>query len=387
MDRAPVTSSRWLIYGANGYTGELVAREAAGRRMAPILAGRSAGVEELASALDLPARVFPLTDPWSLRAHLADVDAVLHCAGPFVETSRPMVEACLETGTHYLDITGEISVFEAIHAIGQKAERAGVALVPGVGFDVVPTDCLAARLAEALPDARRLELAFVAEGGGTSRGTAKTMVTHLPSTGAVRRGGRIERVPAVYDAKEIEIAVPGGETGADGETLRRWVATIPWGDVSTAFHTTGIPDIRVYTGMPPKQIQRLRRLRPLMPLAGLAPVKKLLLAWLDRRYAGRPGPGEEARRRGRVLIWGRAVAADGRQASGVLVTPEGYAFTAAAAVESVSRLFTAPPAPGAWTPSRAFGADLVEAVPGVTVGPIELGPIEVTAEPSELTGD
>jgi saccharopine dehydrogenase (NAD+, L-lysine-forming) len=359
-------ASRWLIYGANGYTGELVAREAAGRRMAPILAGRSARVEELASALDLPARVFPLTDPWSLRAHLADVDAVLHCAGPFVETSRPMVEACLETGTHYLDITGEISVFEAIHAAGQKAERAGVALVPGVGFDVVPTDCLAARLAEALPEARELELAFVAEGGGTSRGTAKTMVTHLPATGAVRRGGRIERVPAVYDAKEIEIAVPGGAT------VRRWVATIPWGDVSTAFHTTGIPDIRVYTGMRPKQIQRLRRLRPLLPLAGLAPVKKLLLAWLDRRYAGRPGPGEEARRRGRVLVWGRAVAADGRQASGVLVTPEGYAFTAAAAVESVSRLFAAPPAPGAWTPSRAFGADLVEAVEGVTVGPIEI---------------
>jgi short subunit dehydrogenase-like uncharacterized protein len=82
-----------------------------------------------------------------------------------------------------------------------------------------------------------------------------------------------------------------------------------------------------------------------------------------------------------VLVWGRAVAADGRQASGVLVTPEGYAFTAAAAVESVARLLAAPPAPGAWTPSRAFGADLVEAVPGVTVGPIEM-----TTEPRELTG-
>jgi short subunit dehydrogenase-like uncharacterized protein len=119
-----------------------------------------------------------------------------------------------------------------------------------------------------------------------------------------------------------------------------------------------------------------------MPLAGLPPIKKLLLAWLDRRYAGRPGPDEEARRRGRVLIWGRTVAVDGRQASGVLVTPEGYAFTAAAAVESVSRLLAAPPAPGAWTPSRAFGADLVEAVEGVVVGPIE-----VTAAPAAAAGD
>jgi saccharopine dehydrogenase (NAD+, L-lysine-forming) len=377
-----MSQRRWMIYGANGYTGELVAREAVRRRMQPILAGRDARVEELASELDLPARVFPLSDPSSLRAHLADVDAVLHCAGPFVETSRPMVEACLDSGTHYLDITGEISVFEAVHAVGHKAERAGVALVPGVGFDVVPTDCLAARLAEALPEARELELAFVAEGGGASRGTAKTMITHLPRAGAVRRGGRIERVPAAFDAKQIEIAVPGGDdTGGAAETVRRWVVTIPWGDVSTAYHTTAIPDIRVYTGMPPRQIQRLRRLRPLLPLAGLAPVKRLLLAWLDRRYAARPGPGEEARRRGRVLVWGRAVAADGRQATGVLVTPEGYAFTAASAVESMARLLAKPPAPGAWTPSRAFGADLVEAVPGV-----RLGPIEVTAGPRQGTG-
>jgi short subunit dehydrogenase-like uncharacterized protein len=357
---------RWLIYGATGYTGELVAREAVRRRMAPILAGRSDRVEEVASALDLPARVFPLADPSSLRAHLADVDAVLHCAGPFVETSRPMVEACLDSGTHYLDITGEIAVFEAIHALGESARRAGVALVPGVGFDVVPTDCLAARLADALPEAQELELAFVPEGGGASRGTAKTMVTHLPRAGAVRRGGRIEPVPLAYDAQEIEIALP------DGETVRRWVATIPWGDVSTAFHTTGIPEIRVYTGMPPARIRRLRRLRPLVPLAGLPPIKRLLLAWLDRRFAGRPGPSEEARRRGRVLVWGRATAPDGRRATGTLVTPEGYAFTAAAAVESVARLLAAPPEPGAWTPSRAFGADLVEAVEGVQVGEIQL---------------
>ncbi|HEX2162459.1 MAG TPA: saccharopine dehydrogenase NADP-binding domain-containing protein [Thermoanaerobaculia bacterium] len=359
-------AARWLIYGANGYTGELVAREAARRRLAPVLAGRSDAVGELAGELDLPARVFPLGDPSSLRAHLADVDAVVHCAGPFVHTSRPMVEACLATGTHYLDVTGEIAVFEAIHAIDAKAKAAGVALVPGVGFDVVPTDCLAARLAEALPGARRLELAFVAEGGGPSRGTAKTMVTHLPRLGAIRRDGAIVPVPAVWDAKELTLALPGGET------VRRWVATIPWGDVSTAYRTTGIPEVRVYTGMPPKQIRALRRLRPLLPLAGLAPVKRLLLAWLDRRYAARRGPGEEARRRGRVLVWGRAVDDAGREATGVLVTPDGYTFTAASALECLSRLLASPPAPGAWTPSRAFGADLVEAIPGVEVGPIEV---------------
>jgi short subunit dehydrogenase-like uncharacterized protein len=357
--------ARWMIYGANGYTGRLAAREAVRRGTAPILAGRDrAAVEALADDLDLPARSFPLSDPGSVRAHLADVDAVLHCAGPFVETSRPMVAACLDSRTHYLDITGEITVFEAVFAREEAARRAEVCLLPGVGFDVVPTDCLAARLAAAMPTASELELAFVSEGGGTSRGTAKTMVTHLPAAGAVRRGGAIVPVPAAWDAKELALTMP------DGATLRRWVVTIPWGDVATAYRSTGIPDIRVYTGMPPRQIRRLRRLRWLLPLAGLAPVKRWLLRLLDRRYAGRPGPDAEARGRARVIVWGRVADASGRSATGIVVTPEGYTFTAASAVECVTRLLAAPPPPGAWTPSQAFGADLVTAVPGVERGEI-----------------
>jgi saccharopine dehydrogenase (NAD+, L-lysine-forming) len=362
-----VGGPRWLIYGATGYTGELIAREAVRRGSTPILAGRRREtVEALADELDLPARSFPLSDPGSLRAHLADVQAVVHCAGPFVDTSRPMVAACLDSRTHYLDITGEIAVFEAVFSRAEAARRAEVCLLPGVGFDVVPTDCLAARLAAALPGARRLDLAFVPEGGGTSRGTAKTMVAHLPAAGAVRRDGRIVPVPAAWDAREIEIPVPGGET------VRRWVVTIPWGDVATAYHSTGIPDIRVYTGMSPRRIRRLRRLRWLLPLAGLGPVKSLLLHQLDRRYARQPGPDAEARRRGRVLVWGRATDAEGRTATGALVTPEAYAFTAAAAVECATRVLATPPEPGAFTPSRAFGAGLVEAVEGVEVGEIRV---------------
>jgi short subunit dehydrogenase-like uncharacterized protein len=363
---------RWMIYGANGYTGRLTAAEAVARGLRPILAGRDAEpIERLAGELGLAHRVFPLTDPGSLRAALDDVAAVLHCAGPFVETSRPMVQACLASATHYLDITGEISVFESVFGRDGEAREAGVSLLPGVGFDVVPTDCLAARLAAALPDATELDLAFVSDRGALSRGTARTMVKNLPHLGAVRRDGRIVPVPAAWKDRELVLPRP------DGGELRRLVMTVPWGDVSTAYHTTGIPNVRVYTGVPPATLRWLRRLRPLIPLTGLGPVKRLIMARTERRFARRKGPDEATRESGRVYVWGEAHSEDGRRAVGYLTTPEGYTFTARAAVECVQRLLAGTGAAGGvpagtLTPSRAFGADLVEAVEGVEMGEVRV---------------
>jgi short subunit dehydrogenase-like uncharacterized protein len=161
-----MTTSRCLIYGANGYTGELIAREAVRRGLRPMLAGRRGEpVEALASELGLPHRVFALDDPGRLDDGLNGIEAVLHCAGPFVRTSRPMVDACLRNHTHYLDITGEIPVIEYIRGRSSTARETGVVLLPCLGLDVVPTDCLAARLAKALPDATHLDLAGGSAGG------------------------------------------------------------------------------------------------------------------------------------------------------------------------------------------------------------------------------
>jgi short subunit dehydrogenase-like uncharacterized protein len=348
----------WLIYGANGYTGELVAREAVARGHSPILAGRHREkVGALAAELGLTARVFPLESPATVAAELYGVKAVLHCAGPFILTARPMVEACLGTGAHYLDITGEIGVFERVLAQTEAARRAGVVLLPGVGFDVVPTDCLAARLSAALPDATELTLAFFAERGEASRGTLLTMIESLPHAGAVRRDGKIVEVPIAFDAREIPFSCGP-----------RWTMTIPWGDVSTAFHSTGIPNIRVYTGTPPGTIRRLKRIRPLVPLAGWGPVKRLARRWVERKVAG--GPGAEARETSRVYLWGEVKNEKGRTVTATLETPEGYALTAVAAVRCMEKALAGEVAPGAWTPSRAFGADFVGTLPGVVVGAV-----------------
>jgi short subunit dehydrogenase-like uncharacterized protein len=357
-------SEPWMIYGANGYTGELAARHAAAHGLRPVLAGRNAAaVGALALELGLDSRAFSLDDPGDPEGARRGIDgmaAVLHCAGPFVHTSQPMVEACLAAGAHYLDITGEIAVFEPILGRrGDDARRAGVALLPGVGFDVVPSDCLAARLAAALPDATELVLAFASDRGGVSRGTLKTMIESLPATGAVRRNGKIVPVPIAFDSREIDF---GGRLGT------RWTMTIPWGDVSTAFHSTGIPNIRVYTGTPASAIRRAKLVAPFVPLAGLKPVKHFLQRRVERRVTG---PSAEVRATARVYLWGEVRNAAGAAVSARLETPEAYQFTAVSAVECARRAAAGQVQPGAWTPSKAFGAGYVTELPGVVAGEIE----------------
>jgi len=349
----------WMIYGANGYTGELVAREAVRRGLSPVLGGRNAeAVGRLARELGLASRAYSLDDPQATAAALYGIKAVLHCAGPFVHTSAPMVASCLATGAHYLDITGEIPVFETVLAQGEAARRAGVALLPGVGFDVVPTDCLAARLARALPDANELALAIFIGSGEMSRGTLKTMLESLPHAGAVRRSGRIVPVPIAYDTREIDFGPPAG---------RRWTATIPWGDVATAFHSTGIPNIRVYSSASPKRIRQMKRFAPFLPLAGWGPVKRLAQPWVEKKVTG---PSAELRETARVQLWGEVKNAAGRTVTATLETPEGYRFTALSAVECVVRLLAGQVPPGAWTPSKAFGADFVTELAGVVAGEV-----------------
>ncbi len=332
-----------LIYGANGYTGELIAREAVRRGLSPTLSGRNEpAVAALARELALPYCAFHLDDAATIARTLAGFGTVLHCAGPFVRTSRPMVDACLAAGVSYLDITGEIPVFEALLARGAEAERAGVVLLPGIGFDVVPTDCLALELKERLPDATHLDLAFVAEGGGWSRGTLATMIESLPHAGAMRRNGRIVPLPLAAEAMEIELPVG-----------RRTVMSIAWGDVSTAFHTTGIPNIRTFTGVPAGTVRRLRRMRPLLPLAGWKPAKRLLQFWVRQTVTG---PSATQRQRARTWIWGTARNADGASVTIFFSTSEGYALTARSAVEGLMRVGSGAVPVGVWTPARAFGA-------------------------------
>ena len=348
---APGAGAVLLVYGANGYTGELIVRRAVERGLRPILAGRSApALERLAAELALPLRVFPLDDAAAVDAGLEGVTAVLHAAGPFSRTSRPMADGCLRRGVHYLDVTGEGAVFAALAKRDGEARAAGVTLLPGVGFDVVPTDGLAAHLARRLPGATRLTLAFKAV-GQASRGTTLTALEGIHLGGMVRRGATLTRVPSAWRTRDFDF----------GRGPVRCM-TIPWGDVWTAWHTTGIPDIEVYLAAPAALRAFATASRFIGPVLGSRPVQGALAALVRARVTG---PDAEARARGRSLVYGEVEHADGRRASARLTAPEGYAFTALAAVECAGRVLAGQARPGFLTPSLAFGPDLALSIAGV----------------------
>ncbi len=150
------------------------------------------------------------------------------------------MRACIVAKTHYLDITGEIAVFESAHGLDAEAKTAGLILCPGVGFDVVPTDCVVLMLKRALPEATELALGFTMSGRNMSKGRAKTLVEGLGKSGRVRRGGLLVEFPVGRGMRRIDFG--------RGERL---AMPIPWGDVSTAYYTTGIPNITVYTPISP----------------------------------------------------------------------------------------------------------------------------------------
>lgn len=345
----------WLVYGAYGYTGRLVAEAALRRGERPVLAGRDAGrLAAVARELGLEHRAFDLGDVGAVVAALGGVEVVAHCAGPFSATAAPMVDACVAAGVHYLDITGEIDVLEAVLHRGAEAEAAGVALLPGSGFDVVPSDCLAATVAGALPGADRLELAFRI-GGGISPGTAKTAMESLGAMSRARVGGRLGEVPA--DRRQRTVPFPDGPATA---------TAVSWGDVATAFWSTGVGDVVVYTVLPPAASLVAATAALLGPKALGGRTQELL-----KSAAGRlKGPSRRTRARSGAQLWAQATGPDGTTRSATMRTPNPYDLTADAVVTVVGRLLAGRVRPGAHTPAQAHGADFAAGLAGVSCSPV-----------------
>lgn len=341
----------FLLYGANGYTGALIARTAVAQGLRPILAGRNAAaLAAQARELNLEYRVFALEDPKAVDQGVAGVAAVLHCAGPFAHTFRPMVNACLRNAIHYLDVTGEVAVFEAIAARDAEAKAAGVTLLPGAGFDVVPSDCLAVHLHRRLPTATRLALALFAL-SNVSRGTAATIVESLGRGGMVRQGGVLTPVPAAWKTRRIDFG--SGPVPA---------MTIPWGDVVTAHHSTRIPNIAVYLAAPRATRLAAQASRFLGGLLRSAVVQRFLKR---RIQAGPPGPTDEQRTRGESVIWGEVEDDAGRRAAARVHGPDGYTLTARAALAILRRVLAGTAPAGFQTPATAFGPDFVLELEGM----------------------
>lgn len=342
----------WMLYGANGYTGELIAREAVKQNLQPILAGRNkVAIKSLANELNLQYRIFDLDSPESIIPNIKDLHTLLNCAGPFSATSPSLVAGCLDVQTNYLDITGEISIFELIRGYYASAIEDQVVLLPGVGFDVVPTDCLSLMLKNKLPDATKLTLAFYSQ-GQSSTGTRITAIESFKTGGKIRKEGKLKSVAFGSKTCKFSFTEIGTLTGI----------RIPWGDVSTAYYTTNIPNIEVYMCASPKVIKNLKRLRRIKPILA----SRLFQHYLkNRTYKNHKNPSEEARIKSKSYIWGEVRNQSGDRIKGELILPNAYDLTVSTALAALNLILLDKVKPGIYSPATAFGEKYILSLPNV----------------------
>ena len=346
-----MNNSKIILYGSYGYTGNLIAQECRSKNLDVILSGRNEEALKKQSAnTNYPYEVVDITDATALKSLLAKGKLVIHCGGPFQYTAKAMTSACLETKTHYTDITGESAVFELLSKLDDQGKQTGITIMPGTGFDVVPSDCLAVHLKNRLPSATHLQLAFASSGAGFSRGTSKTMTEGLGYGSMIRKDGKLTTVPTGSLTKEINYGpfkIPS--------------LNIPWGDISTAWRSTGIPNIEVYIGSNEKQIAYAKRSNYINWFLRLRWVKDYMLKKIDQKPAG---PSDEKRAKGKMYLWGKVWDSSGKESSARLETIDGYTLTAKTSVLIAEKILNENFKSGYQTPAMAYGSDLIMEIPG-----------------------
>jgi short subunit dehydrogenase-like uncharacterized protein len=320
------------------------------RGVAFIAAGRDdRRVAQVASEFDSPSRVFTLGDDTAIDRALSGVDVVLNAAGPFLSTTAPLLRSCLRNRVHYLDVSGEVGPLEHVASLHLQARSAGVMMLPAVGFDVVPSDCLALHLAKRLPSARELVLS-ISGSNLLSRGSARAFADHAGIPVYVRKRGRLEPILFRTQVRWVDF---GSET--------RPVIAVSWGDLVTAFRSTGIPDIEIYFEATAARWTVIG----LNQYFGWMMGSTWTRSWLKSYLSSVPeGPTPQKRTSENAIIVGEA--RDGRQrVRARLVTPEAYTFTGMAGAAVAERVLGGAIEPGFQTPAALLGADFVLSMPGV----------------------
>ncbi len=328
-------SPTFVIYGATGYSGGLVARRAVERGWRPILCGRDGNrLRSLAGMLELEHRTASVSDVAALARAFEGARVVLNAAGPFSQTAEPVLDACLRTGAHYLDLTAEVSVIERLIVSDATARARRLMVMPAVGFDV-------GRLALAVTN-----LFFL------SRGSAKTLFEAV-DRGLVRREGAL-----------VELPLGSRERTFDYGDGPRASINVSLADLTTSYHSTGIPDVETYTEATPLMRALLAACRGVGRLLRTDTAQAVLAAGAELLPES-PTGDDGTSGAGSMRVVAEAEDARGRRAIARLETPEAYAFTPFAATAVIERVLRDDLEPGFQTPARVYGADFVLGLRGV----------------------
>lgn len=341
---------RILIYGATSYTGRLIAKRARHLRQAPIVAGRNAHrVGALADTLGMPARVCALDNPAALDQALADVGVVINAASPFAETAPALVEACLRTRTHYLDVSGELPTFETAYRYDSAAHKRGMMIMPGVGFMIVASDCLAMHVAALVPNAKYVRIGYLRP-TSISRGTLRASLAMASSHVTIRRNRQLTLVPASRLQRSFDYG--------DGE---RDSVAVSGADVFTAYYSTGINNIETYIEADFISRTLYQVTAGVAETLQFAPVRR----WVDFVAQAWPeGPSETQRQHEKCVVVAEAEDSWRRRGCARLVTPNGYDFTAEAATTIARRVMRGDFRPGFQTPGKVYGPNFVIGLAG-----------------------
>jgi short subunit dehydrogenase-like uncharacterized protein len=339
-----------VLYGASGYTGRLVAGELHRRGVEHMLSGRDlAKLEPVGAEHGTPVRAVALDDETGLRDLLGDAAAVINCAGPFTLAGDALVRAAIDSGTHYADSTGEQGFVQMVfERHGAAAERAGVALLPSIGFDFLPGDCIARLAAEGHEPLEEVVVAYDVEGFGMSRGTLRSAMEAMQSGGVVYDGGDWRPAPAGVFRASFDFPEPIGR-----QTMSRYpsaeVITVPR-------HTQTQRVVSMLTARTVVPIPVVSELTPyLQPGLELA-MRTPLRALLQQGVGLLPeGPPEDERRATAWTIVADAHGEDGRTSRTVARGVDVYGITAVILAHAAT-LLSAPDfdRAGALGPAAAF---------------------------------
>ncbi len=341
----------WMLYGCTGYSGKLIARECHRQGLKPILAGRSESkVRQLAEEFGFEFRVFDLADSKQIESALTDCFMIFNAAGPFTQTCEPILSACLKLGVHNLSLVGEVPLLESLQKYDQAAKEAGITVGIGLGYDVIPTDCIANILKERMPDATHLTIMMQ----GTSHmspGSTKEMIEQLGEQPFwARKNG--ELIESAAKTKKIDVGL--------GETL---AMTIAWGDISSAYFSTNIPNIEVYATLSRIEVLMMQAISKLKPLIRIKRVQGWINKVIDLTVKG---PSDFVLEETPVYFLGEVSNAKGDVIQAKLETASGYRLTYLGAVFGIKHVLENAVKTGYQTPAQLLGSNAIEQIEGST---------------------
>ena len=330
-----------VIIGATGYTGRLVAHEAAGSTAPVILAARDP--EKLAAIAEqvgiATTQQVDVTDEASLERLIRPGDAVINTAGPFTELGEPVIEACIAAGAHYVDITGEQPFMRAMHhKYHVPALRAEVAVVNAMAFEYALGDCAVAVTAEGLRrPLRSLDVIYAWGGAASSRGTRRTVLRMLGTRGWVRRdGGFYPQAPG-----------SGHRTTRLASGKKLHAVAFGAGEVVTAPRYLEVDDACGWMVMGSLSARVVPILAPALPVA-----VPLLRPLLERAVTRKPDPTPEDRQESGFTIRVELEAADDTRRAAEVHGSDPYGITATAAVQGALRAMNPEAPAGVLAPSQ-----------------------------------